>query len=252
MEQRSYQVQLPTFEGPLDLLLHLIEQQELDITTISLAQVTDQYLAYLRVVQDIHPDDLAGFMTVAARLLLIKSRALLPVPPQAAEEEEDLGEDLVRQLREYKRFKQAAQALDERDRSGLHMYPRSIPTARLITWEPKLDLADTSLDDLLTALHDLLSEQAEPENGIPIVPLSITIDDKIEQISDLLRSHAVLTFDGLLQDTTSRVEIIVTLLAVLELVRSLRVSVRQEQLFGEILITPVQGFDRPADAPGDG
>jgi segregation and condensation protein A len=252
MEQRPYQVQLPTFQGPLDLLLHLIEQQELDITTISLAQVTDQYLAYLRVVQDIHPDDLADFMTVAARLLLIKSRALLPVPPQAVEEEEDIGEDLVRQLREYRRFKQAAQALDERDHAGLHMYPRSVPTARLITWEPKLDLADTSLDDLVKALHDLLSEQVAPENGTSIVPLSITIDDKIEQISDLLRSHAVLTFDGLLQDATSRVEIIVTLLAVLELVRSLHVSVRQEQLFGEILITPVQDSDRPANVPGDG
>ena len=82
-----YQVQLPVFEGPLDLLLHLIEQQELDITVISLAQVTDQYLAYLRIVQEVHPDDLADFVVVAAPLLLIKSRALLPQPPKAAEEQ---------------------------------------------------------------------------------------------------------------------------------------------------------------------
>jgi segregation and condensation protein A len=239
MEQRPYQVQLPASEGPLDLLLHLIERQELDITAISLARVTDQYLAYLRVVQEIRPDDLADFVATAARLLLIKSRALLPSAHKVVEEEDDIGEDLVRQLREYRRFKQIAQLLQKRDRDGLHMYPRSVPTARLITWEPKLDLAGTSLDDVVGALRALLDEQPEPESELDIVPYNVTIDDRITQISELLRSDEMLTFGDLLGETASKIETIVTLLAVLELIRDSRVSVRQETLFGEILITPV-------------
>jgi segregation and condensation protein A len=102
----GYQVTLPVFEGPLDLLLHLIERQELDITAISLAQVTNQYLEYLGRVSERNPGNLADFLVVAAKLLLIKSRVLLPQPPvPLAPEEEDVGDDLVRQLMEYKRFK---------------------------------------------------------------------------------------------------------------------------------------------------
>ena len=108
-DEPGYQVALPVFEGPLDLLLHLIERQELDITAISLAQVTNQYLEYLAGASERDPDNLADFLVVAAKLLLIKSRVLLPQPPAPpAAEEEDLGDDLVRQLVEYKRFKEAA------------------------------------------------------------------------------------------------------------------------------------------------
>ena len=149
MEQQAYQVQLPVFKGPLDLLLHLIEQQELDITTIALAQVTDQYLAYLQYLHEASPDDLTAFLTVAARLLLLKSRALLPRPPQAMEETEDVGEDLVRQLREYRQFKQIAHYLRERDQDTMHMYPRDLPVSKLVAgWQPKLDLSGTTLEDL--------------------------------------------------------------------------------------------------------
>ena len=153
MEQQAYQVQLPAFKGPMDLLLHLIEQQELDITTIALAQVTDQYLAYLQLLQETKPDDLTAFLTVAARLLLLKSRALLPRPPKELEDTEDVGDDLVRQLREYKQFKQIAQFLQERNEDTLHMHPRDLPVSKRVTgWQPKLDLSGTTLGDLTTAL----------------------------------------------------------------------------------------------------
>jgi segregation and condensation protein A len=233
-----YQVQLPVFEGPLDLLLHLIEQQELDITVISLAQVTDQYLAYLRIVKEVHPDDLADFMVVAAQLLLIKSRALLPQPPKTVEEQDQVGEDLVRQLYEYRRFKRIAQILQQRDQEGQHMYPRTVPPSKLMrAWKPKANLEGVSLDGLITALHALLSQQVEAGSEFSVVPYTVTIEDKIARIDALFHSSQVLTFDSLLDDAGSRIEVIVTLLAILEMIRNGRVSVRQEHLFGEIWIT---------------
>jgi len=233
-----YQVRLPVFEGPLDLLLHLIEQQELDITVISLAQVTDQYLAYLRIVQEVHPDDLADFMVVAAQLLLIKSRALLPQPPKTVEEQDQVGEDLVRQLYEYRRFKRIAQILQQRDQEGQHMYPRTVPPSKLMrSWKPTANLEGVSLDGLITALHALLSQQVEVGSEFSVVPYTVTIEDKIARIDALFHSSQVLTFDSLLEDAGSRIEVIVTLLAILEMIRNGRVSVRQEHLFGEIWIT---------------
>ena len=240
-EQQAYQVQLPLFKGPLDLLLHLIEQQELDITTIALAQVTDQYLAYLRLLQETRPDDLTAFLTVAARLLLLKSRALLPRPPKEIEEIEDVGEDLVRQLREYKQFKQIAQFLGKRDEETMHMFPRDLPVSKLVAgWQPKLDLSDTTLGDLTAALTTLLQEQADPGTGFTVPVHTVTIDLKIARIRTSLRTQQTLSFDSLLDDQSSVVEIIVTLLALLEMIRDGQVSVRQETLFGDILIVAEQ------------
>jgi segregation and condensation protein A len=228
---------LPVFEGPLDLLLHLIEQQELDITAIALAQVTDQYLARLRTLQEVVPDDLTAFLTVAARLLLIKSRVLLPHPPSEKEDEEDVGEDLVRQLREYRRFKQIAQLLQTRTESALHAIPRTLPPSKQIGgWEPKLDLSGTGLCDLTAALYALLSEESGPDANFTVTPYTITIEHKILQIGASLQTQHSLTFDSLLDDASSKVEIIVTLLAVLEMIRDCRISVRQEGMFGTILI----------------
>ncbi len=128
----TYQVKLPVFEGPLDLLLHLIEREELDITEVSLAQVTNQYVDYLAQFGERQLDNLADFLVVAAKLLLIKSRVLLPQPPltSTSEEEED-ADDLVRQLIEYKRFKEAALRLAEIEALGLHSYIRLAPVPRL-------------------------------------------------------------------------------------------------------------------------
>ena len=239
MDGPSYQVQLEAFEGPLDLLLHLIELQELDITTIALAQVTDQYLAYLRVVEERRPDELAGFLAIAARLLLIKSRALLPQPPPLLQEEEDVGEDLVRQLREYRRFKQIAEVLRQRDLDGLHMHPRTLPATRFLKVEPKLDLDGTSLDDLIGALRGLL-QSTEVDDRLSVVPLKVTIGQKIQEIDKLLHTRRMLTFDELFESDTSRLEVIVTLLAVLEMIRVRRVQALQDSLFGPISITPLE------------
>jgi segregation and condensation protein A len=247
MEQPAYQVHLPAFEGPLDLLLHLIQQQQLDITTIALAKVTDQYLAYLAVrkettldspaEQDRVSDELAAFLAVAARLLLIKSRALLPRPPSDTDQLEDEGQDLVEQLRLYRRFKQMAEYLRDRNQESLHMYARTLPPgAQIEGWIPKLDLSGTTIDDLTSALYALLREATEDTTELGTLVHTVTIEDKISQIRALLSTRSQVTFRSLLDKTYSRVEVIVTFLAMLEMIRHRRVTVRQETLFGPIII----------------
>jgi segregation and condensation protein A len=236
-QSSEYLVQLEVFSGPLDLLLHLIEQQQLDITAISLARVTDQYLAYLEMVHERRADDLAEFVAIAARLLLIKSRALLPQPAAAEEQEEDIGDDLVRQLREYRRFKQAASLLRERDEAALHMYLRTVPTSKVLNLEPRLDLGETSLGDMIEALRALLQEEAEAEDVFAVEPYEVTIGQRIDHIEGLLRRRGLIQFEELLGEHSSRLELIVTLLAVLELIRSRSIAVTQPRLFGPISIT---------------
>jgi segregation and condensation protein A len=237
----TYQVRLPVFEGPLDLLLRLIEQQELDITAISLAQVTDQYLAHLTMIKQAQPDDLVDFMVVAARLMLIKSRTLLPQPPKTVEQDDDVGDDLIRQLQEYKRFKQVAQFLLRRMQDSARMYPRTVPVSKLSqTWTPKLDLGETTLDDLMGALQSLLHKEATTEPDLDVIPYTVTIEQKIEQIQARFRGQPTLTFRSLLANATSQIEVIVTLLAILEMIRSQRITVQQEHLFGEIWISETE------------
>jgi segregation and condensation protein A len=261
MEQPAYRVHLPAFEGPMDLLLHLIQQQQLDITTIALAKVTDQYLAYLAVRkeatldspadQERVSDELAAFLAVAARLLLIKSRALLPRPPSEADDMEDEGQDLVQQLRLYRRFKEMAEHLRDRDQESLHMYARTLPPgAQLEGWIPKLDLSGTTIDDLTSALYALLQEAKEDTPELGTLVHTVTIEDKISQITTLLSTRSLVTFRSLLGETYSRVDVIVAFLAMLEMIRDHRISVHQETLFGTIVIEASTELDTKA-SPDD-
>ena len=236
-ELPTYQVALPVFEGPLALLLHLIERQELDITQVSLAQVTNQYLEYLSQVSERDPDHLADFLVVAAKLLLIKSRVLLPQPPAAPAPEEaeaDIGEDLIRQLIVYKQFKQAAAWLGEVESGGRQSYIRLAGTPVL---ERVTDLSEVTLDDLLAVVHRVLATQAEMPsvNGV-VTPATITIADQMELNARETDHGRSVSFRRLLERTSNRVEIIVTLLAVLEMIKRLQIIVRQDRLFGEIEI----------------
>lgn len=237
----SYRVQLPIFEGPLDLLLHLIEWEELEITAISVAQIADQYLAYLALLQERRAGDLADFLVMAARLLWIKSRALLPRSAQAVEEreEEDPAEVLARQLREYRRFKEAAAWLREREARRLRAYVRTAPPPTL---PRRIAPGTITPDDLLQALQQALAtaetEAPPPVNEI-VAPITVTIAEQIERILEATAQQGRVRFHQLLAQAASRVEIIVTLLALLELVKQQRVTVEQRQLFGEIVIAPL-------------
>ncbi len=235
-----YKVQLPAFEGPLDLLLHLVEREEFDITTIALAQVTDQYLAYLAELERRQVEELADFLVVAAKLLLIKSQALLPQPPVLTPEEGDVGEELVRQLQAYKRFKEVAALLHEREKQGLHGYVRVAPLPRP---EPQPDLGNMALTDLLVYVQEALDALPAPPVGDVVTPITVTVEDQIARIETQLTRQGQVRFREFLSEATTRIEIIVTLWAVLELVKQERARVWQERLFGEIFI------EREAAAP---
>jgi segregation and condensation protein A len=245
-EGKKYQVRLDVFEGPLDVLLRLIEDRELDITKVSLALVTDQYLAYVRELTQVNPDDLAEFLVVAAKLLLIKSRALLPAPPGQDSGEEDVGDELARQLMEYKRLKELAWGLRQREEAGLRSYVRVALPPSL---EKKLDPSGLTLEDLLAAVRSALA--VKPYDGpvdTMLAPILITIGDQIQRIGSLLADQGQVSFNVLLQEARSRIEVIVSFLAVLELIKSRTVLVEQEQLFGEIILSPAPALEATPEA----
>lgn len=226
---------LPDFEGPLDLLLHLIEHRELDITRVSLAAVTDQYLELISRPGAIELSALADYLIIAAKLILIKSRLLLPQPETPSPEgEEDVGEALARQLRDYKMFKQAAAFLRERERQGLRAYPRFAPPPRPqpTTWK----LEGVTADDLAHALQRALHVRPTLPQGTLSVPLAVSIDQQIHTITELTRTRRQVNFSHLLARAATRVQVIVTFLAVLELIKRGLITAQQQGLFGEIML----------------
>lgn len=242
----TYRIDLPIFAGPLDLLLHLIDRQELDITAISLAQVTEQYLEQIETLKEDRIEHLIDFLVVAARLVLIKSRALLPQPPAfpgTEEEEEDPAEALVRQLRAYKRFKEAAAWLQAREAQGLRTYLRVAPPPQL---EKQLDLSGVSVASLLAAVQAVLARAETAAESVAIVqPRRITIEGQIERLQQRLQERPSLHFHELLSKQSSRLEVAVTLLAVLELIKRQAIQVRQPALFGPIEIVT---YERKTEA----
>jgi segregation and condensation protein A len=230
----DYTVQTPVYEGPLDLLLDLIERAELDITSLALAQVTDQYLAYIHTIEAIAAEEISAFLVIAARLLQIKSEALLPRPPVREPGEEDPGQMLAEQLRIYKRFKELANWLLERETQNLRTFLRLAPPPKV---EGKLDLSDVTLSDLLEAAEAILTRERDKKAlGTVITAPKITIREKIEVIARKLSKSSNANFSELLGPAPSRLEIVVTFLALLELVKRYRVAARQQALFGDIEI----------------
>ncbi len=243
----SLPVQLPVFEGPLDLLLQLIEREELDITAISLVQVTDQYLAIIEEMGRQGLADLTAFLVVAAKLVLIKSRVLLPdYQPGGGGEAEDMAADLMSQLEVYRRFKEIAQELARREEQGLRSHVRVTPQRIAPTC---YDLEGVSLEALLAAAQEALDAiPAESVNGV-IAPMTLTVQDQMEAIEAHLARRKRIRFDEVLSGASSRVEVIVTLLAVLELLKRDRVQVWQEGLFGPIFIEACAPATPPEPLP---
>jgi segregation and condensation protein A len=248
-----YTVHLPGFDGPLDLLLHLIERNQLEITTISLVAVTDQFIAYLRTWDEPPMPRLAEFVALAARLLLIKSRSLLPRQPKQDEGDEsdpfDDAEQLRRHLIEYKLAREIAQHLRAREIAGLQSFARPgrllvDPDAMLTLMPPKL--VGLNVQALAHVFRRVLTEQrfSEPEK-LPL-PL-VTIAEKIAEVEALLAARKAVPLEDMLLAATSRFVVVVTFLAVLELWHQGRIVVRQEQLFGPIEIQrPPKGAARRA------
>jgi segregation and condensation protein A len=234
-------VRLPVFEGPLELLLHLIERRELDITTVSLAAVADQYLVHLAEMREqgsVEPGAIAGFLAVAARLLQIKSRALLPrAAPEDSPAEEggpDAAEELVRRLQEYRLFREAAaelQALLEADRTS---YSRIAPPPASLDLGPA-PLAPVPPEQLARAMQRVLERLRPP--GEEISAADYRVSDKLALLRAELARQARLALSALLVCCVCRLEAVVTFLAVLELVKSGQADACQEMLFGEIWLS---------------
>ncbi|HSL30591.1 MAG TPA: segregation/condensation protein A [Anaerolineales bacterium] len=234
--QLNYKVQTPVYEGPLDLLLDLIERAELDVTSVSLATVTDQYLGYIRGLEQLakHPEEISAFLVIAAKLLQIKSEALLPRPPARAAGEEDIARALVDQLKLYKRFKEIGGWMNERQHANLRTYLRVAPPPRV---EPKLDLSSLTLDRLVAAAQMAFArERLKQPLGVIIAAPRITIREKIDLITKVIRESGRSDFRSLLNQGSSRLEVVVTFLAMLELVKRYRIEARQDGLFSEIEI----------------
>lgn len=225
------------FEGPLDLLLTLVQRQSLDISTVALAQVTDQYLRHLAALDSVDIAALAEFCEVAATLILLKSRALLPRPPEPEPDELADAEALAERLRQYQRVKQGAELLGERERAGWRAYVREAPPPDI---PPRLEPGNVSLGDLTQAFEDALAEAPlipEEELDALVPPSRVRLADRLQDIRSLLRRQQRVTFrEVLLGEHPTREYVVVSFLAVLELLRRRAIQAVQAELFGEILL----------------
>ncbi|MBK8045867.1 MAG: segregation/condensation protein A [Anaerolineales bacterium] len=240
----GYAVKLPVFEGPLDLLLQLIESQALDISAVSLVAVTDSYVQTIGQLEEIEPGSLADFLVVASRLLYIKSYYLLPKPrPQVEEEDEEAsGDALIRQLLEYRRFKEVASHLRSREEQGLRAYVRVAPRPEL---PRRLEISGVDAQRLQAALRKVL-QRLPVDPPLPRVKTyAITVAEQIENVRTYLVARRRLGQRGigfveLLSRGATRLEVVVTFLAILELVKLGEFEVDQADTFGEIILLPVE------------
>ena len=238
--QLNYTVHTAVYDGPLDLLLNLIERAELDITSVSLASVTDQYLAYINGLEQINADEISAFLVIAAKLLQIKSEALLPRPPARAPDEEDSGQSLVDQLKLYKRFKEIGAWMNARQQADLRTFLRVAPPPKV---EPKLDLSNLTLEKLITAATEAFAKERNKQPlGVIIAPPRVTIREKIDMIAKMMKEVERASFRALLDPGASRLEIVVTFLAMLELVKRYRIHAHQEDLFSDIEINRMEDW----------
>jgi len=236
----TYRVKLEVFEGPLDLLLHLIKRTEVDVYDIPVARITDQYLQYLSLMEDMNLDVAGEYLVMAATLTHIKSRMLLPPDETDGEEpEEDPRADLVRQLVEYQRYREAALALGERPILARDVFRRE-PTEPDREAEEGIRLRDVTLADLLEAFREVL-ERSLKESFHEIVTEEISVAECIELIERRLDLEGPLRFRDLFAGTPRRARMVATFLALLELIKRQAVRARQEDLHGEILLLPGAG-----------
>lgn len=234
VQAQGYTVTIPVFEGPLDLLLRLIEHAELEITAVSISMVTDQFLAHIRAIEGIKPEQISAFLVIAAKLIQIKSEALLPRPPVREENEEDSAESLAEQLRLYKKFKEIADHLYQLELNGEHTYLRGSEPPKL---EGKLDLSDISLADLVAAAESIFASEREKRSLNTVISApKVTIRQRIRYLSDLLNNNDHVNFNDIMRTATSKLEIVVTFLALLELVKRHKVNATQDGLFSNIAI----------------
>ena len=234
--ETAYEVKLEAFSGPLDLLLHLIRKHEINIYDIPIALITRQYLEYLQIMKELNLSFAGDFLVMASTLIHIKSRTLLPQEPGAEpcdEEDEDPRSELVRRLVEYQQFKDVAGRLSEQERLWRQVFqrePEQGPPIREVFPD------DVHVFDLLSALQEALA-QTDAAAGLEFTPDTLTVQDRINSVIERLEETPALTFAELFKGETDRLTVIVTFLALLELVRMKLVRMTQADFGGPIRIT---------------
>jgi segregation and condensation protein A len=234
--EADYKVKLEVFEGPLDLLLYLIKQDEIDIYDVSLERITRQYLEYLQAFKELNIDLAGEFIVMAANLIYLKSRSLLPIdqqPPEEDAEEDDPRWDLIRQLIEYKKFKEVATELHLRQLEQERIFVRE--GSSLLLQEP-LRLEEVGIFQLINAFQAVIKRIEGRQDVQEIFAERFSVSDKIDAILERVASGARLRFSDLFGAVVSRVEVVVTFLALLELIRLKQVRALQKNMFEEIEI----------------
>lgn len=231
----EYRVHLSQFSGPLDLLLHLVEKAEVDIKDIFVSEITSEFLEYLKEIDELDMEQASSFLTVAATLVYMKSRSLFPPAPKEEEEEEDPGELLIRQLREYKTFKEASETMRELAHEAARMHSKlpeefPVPPAEII-------LKDTTTQKLFEAMLSALNRGEEPEKRETLHEVTadaFTIRSCSRRVRDVLRSNNGKTCFEELTEGASKMEIIVTFMALLEMISCGEIRLSQERYCGRI------------------
>jgi len=218
----AFEIKLPDFEGPLDLLLHLIKKHELDVLNLPIAFVTERYLEYLDAMEELDLDQASEYLLMAATLAHIKSKMLLPQTPtlESAEEQddaylEDPRAELIRRLLEYQKYKAAAENLGSRPMAGRDVFPRGMPAPAAQGPAP---LASIDMFKLLDAFQTIL-KRVQGRVSLEVTAERITIHERMSQIADLLRVKRACTFDDLFEHARTRYEVVVTFLALLEMTK---------------------------------
>ncbi len=242
----EYKVKFEIFEGPLDLLLYLIKKEEVDIYEVNLTKLATQFIEYVDTLRTLDLEIAGEFLVMASTLMYIKSRELLPVDQQVQvegeEEDADPRWELIRQLVEYKKFKDAAAQLQVREAQQENTFPRQ---PGKIEFEPDARRLkpDVSIFDLINAVNVILQRFGRRENANEIFEDKWTVSQKIEQLLKMIEAHSPLKFSALFEEAESRTEVVVTFLALLELIRLKRLAATQQAAFGEI---EVCAADQPA------
>ncbi|MEX1103610.1 MAG: segregation/condensation protein A [Dehalococcoidia bacterium] len=226
-------ISLPVFEGPLDLLLHLIERDDLDITAVSLVVVADQYLTAIHQGDGVDPQALAEFVAIGAKLIYLKSKALLPRSPEEAEallEDDDVGRELVDLLVEYRRFGEVADLLQVRQELGVRVFPRQAPP-------PPRDqgsgLDEVTMEGMFKIMLEMMANVPEPPAAM-IPRDGVTMSGRLQQFRDRLRRGGKFSFRQAIAECQTRVEVVISFLAILELLKSNECDARQGALWGDI------------------
>jgi segregation and condensation protein A len=253
------QLRLPGYEGPLQLLLELIESQELDISEVSLVQVADQYIQHLqqleaRATSDL-PEAITEFIVIGSKLILLKSRAMLPRDPDPfdPDDEEDVGRDLVEMLEEYRRYRDAVSVLGTIDKSGLRSFgPTAPPEVEMPI--PKGLPDDVTLELLTKLVQDAMTRAQKREQAHPEVQLTrdvVTVREKIRDLRSRLISGQQVSFKSWIAEARTRIEVIVTFMAILELYKSRALEMVQTDNYGDILVEAKPGANWD-DIEGEG